>query len=365
MAYTYGLNIKLDISGTSHGEYMEARLSGFPKGSIVDTDALYAFMLRRAPGKDRFSTKRSESDRPVFLSGLDGQITNGDDIVIRIYNENKRPSDYDFKDTPRPSHADYTAVMKYGKDVDISGGGHFSGRLTAPLCAVGGICLQYLSSLGIGVVSHIYKIGNVTDTPFDALGVGKRQSDLLSEKSFRTLSEGAAERMQALIDSARERCDSIGGTVECAVYGLPVGLGEHMFASCEARISGAVFAIPAVKGIEFGSGFSSSEMLGSENNDPFVVKDGKIAFKSNNAGGILGGMSSGAPIIFRAAVKPTPSIGIEQDTVSLSRLENVKIRVGGRHDPCIVQRSLPAFEAAAAIAVTDMLLDGSEVDCGK
>lgn len=356
MRKTFGQNISLDIYGGSHDEKIGMILRGIPAGEVIDLDSLYAFMARRAPGRDRFSTSRREDDEPVFLSGLDGNVTNGDVIEAVIYNKNQRSGDYSsLSDTPRPSHADFAARMKYGEGVDLRGGGHFSGRLTAPMCIAGGICLQILKNRGIEIGAHIYSIGGVADKPFDPVAVSVSDFDTLHSRAFSVLDEAAGAGMQEKIDSARLQGDSIGGIVECAILGLPAGLGEHMFGSCEAAISSVVFGIPAVKGIEFGAGFEVAKMRGSENNDPFVTDGSRITTKTNNAGGILGGMTSGMPLIFRAAIKPTPSIALEQDTVSLSRMENVKITVGGRHDPCIIPRAIPVFEAAAALAIFDLM----------
>lgn len=356
MRKTFGQNISLDIYGGSHDEKIGMTLRGIPAGEVIDFDALRAFLARRAPGRDRFSTSRREDDEPVFLSGLDGNVTNGDVIEAVIYNKNQRSGDYSsLSDTPRPSHADFAARMKYGESVDLRGGGHFSGRLTAPMCIAGGICLQILKRRGIKIGAHIYSIGSVNDEPFDPVEVSSADFDLLHSRAFSVINESAGEKMQAEIDSARLAGDSVGGIVECAVLGLPAGLGEHMFGSCEAAISSVVFGIPAVKGIEFGAGFGAAKLRGSENNDPFTTDGSRITTKTNNAGGILGGMTSGMPLIFRAAVKPTPSIALEQDTVSLSRMENVKIVVGGRHDPCIIPRAVPVFEAAAALAIFDLM----------
>lgn len=357
MRKTYGQNITLDIYGGSHDERIGMTLAGIPAGEAIDLGTLRAFMSRRAPGRDRFSTSRREADEPVFLSGLENGITTGEIIEAVIYNTNQRSGDYSaLSDTPRPSHADFAARAKYGENVDLRGGGHFSGRLTAPMCIAGGICLQMLERRGIRIGAHIYSIGSVNDTPFDPVAVSASDFELLTSRSFSVLDESAGERMQIEIDSARLAGDSIGGIIECAITGLPAGIGEHMFGSVESAITSAVFGIPAVKGIEFGAGFASSRMRGSINNDPFAT-DGKHIFtKTNNAGGILGGMTSGMPIIFRAAIKPTPSIALEQDSVSLSRMENVKITVGGRHDPCIVPRAVPVFEAAAALAVIDLIV---------
>lgn len=356
MGISYGLNIKLDIYGGSHDEKIGMTLDGIPKGEIIDLDELYAFMARRAPGRDAYSTSRREDDLPVFLSGLDGNVTNGERIEAVIYNKNQRSGDYSsLLDTPRPSHADFAARMKYGESVDLRGGGHFSGRLTAPMCIAGGICLQILKRRGIEIGAHIYSIGNQLDTPFDPVSVSKKDFDLLHSRHFPVLDQEKEDGMRALIEDVRLCGDSVGGIVECAIVGLPVGLGEHMFNSVEAAISSVVFGIPAVKGIEFGAGFASSAMRGSQNNDPFFTDGSSVFTKTNNSGGILGGMTSGMPVIFRAAVKPTPSIAIEQDSVSLSRMENVKMTVGGRHDPCIVPRAVPVFEAAGAIAILDLM----------
>ncbi len=353
---TYGKRIKLDIYGGSHDEKIGMTLEGIPAGEVIDQSALRDFMARRAPGNDAYSTARKEPDEPVFISGLCGNVTNGDIIEAMIYNQNQRSGDYSsLADTPRPSHADFAARMKYGEAVDLRGGGHFSGRLTAPMCIAGGICLQMLARRNIHIAAHIYSIGNVSDRPFDAVNISKRDFDILHYWKFPVLEGAAGEKMKALIERARSAGDSVGGIIECAVIGLPTGLGEHMFDSAESAISNIVFGIPAVKGIEFGAGFEASRMLGSQNNDPFYVDDGRVKTRTNNAGGILGGMTSGMPLIFRAAIKPTPSIAKEQDTVSLSQMKNVKITVGGRHDPCIVPRAVPVFEAAAALAVVDLM----------
>ena len=355
----YGINLKLKIYGGSHDEKIGMILDGIPAGEPVDMTALAAFMARRAPGKDPYSTKRKEPDKPVFLSGLDENgVTTGERIEAVIYNTNQHSSDYNsLVDIPRPSHADYAARMKYGDQVDLRGGGHFSGRLTAPMCIAGSICLQMLEKRGISIAAHISSVGNVTDESFDKVNVSKSDLDALHSHGFPTISEEAGAKMRDIIEKARLDCDSVGGTVECAVIGLPVGWGEHMFCGVEGRISSIVFGIPAVKGIEFGLGFGSSALLGSQNNDPFETDGSRIYTKTNNCGGILGGMTNGMPLIFRAALKPTPSIGKEQDSVSLSRKENVKLTISGRHDPCVVPRAVPVFEAAAAIALVDMMLD--------
>ena len=359
MSTTYGKNLKVTIYGGSHDSEIGVFCDGLPRGIAINTEALDAFMQRRAPGQNAYSTQRRESDKPVFLSGVsaDGS-TDGSQLHAVIYNTNQRSSDYSsLAFIPRPSHADFAARAKYGESVDLRGGGHFSGRLTAPMCIVGGICLQYLASQGIRIGAHAYSVGKVYDTPFDMTSLTPEALAIPSSSEFPTLSADAAEKMKAEIETARLDADSVGGIVEVGVTGLPAGLGEHIFDGVENRISAAIFGIPAVKGIEFGNGFASASLRGSQNNDPFATDGISVYTKTNNAGGILGGMTSGMPLVFRAAMKPTPSIGIEQDSVDMSSMTNCKLTVHGRHDPCVVIRAVPVFEAVTAIAITDMLLD--------
>lgn len=364
MSTVYGKNLKISIYGGSHDEHIGITADGLPCGFEFDLGELQSFMSRRAPGQNLLTTQRKEPDVPEFLEGVtkfkdDSATLNGELFHAVIRNTSARSSDYNnLEFVPRPSHADYAARMKYGEGVDLRGGGHFSGRLTAPMCIVGGICLQYLRTLGIEIGAHLYSIGGVKDMPFDLVKVSFDDLSLLRERSdFPVLDFDAGEAMKAVIDDARTNKDSVGGIVECAVLGLPAGLGEHMFDGVENRISSIVFGIPAVKGIEFGNGFECASLRGSQNNDPFCTDGKKIYTKTNNCGGILGGMSNGMPLIFRAAMKPTPSIYCEQDSVDMVSMKPVKLSIKGRHDPCVVQRALPVFEAAAAIAVVDMLLD--------
>lgn len=363
---TYGNNLKISIYGGSHDPEIGVVAHGLPKGAEIDYEKLYAFMKRRAPGNNKYSTARKEADKPIFLSGVtplgEDEPTKltleGGRLEAVIRSTNMRSGDYaNLADVPRPSHADYPARVKFGENVDLRGGGHFSGRLTAPLCIVGGICLQILEKMGIKIAAHIYSIKNQKDLAFDPCEVSEKQFNTLSQHSFPTLSQPIGELMQDIIEKARLDCDSVGGIIECAVLGLPVGIGEHMFAGLEGRIASIVFSIPAVKAIEFGKGFGSTELYGSENNDPYFIDGGEIKTRTNNCGGISGGMSNGMPLIFRAGIKPTPSISKEQDSVSLSRRENVKLVIKGRHDPCIVPRAVPVIEAAAAIAILDAILD--------
>ncbi len=317
-------------------------------------------MARRAPGQNSFSTTRREPDVPEFLSGVteDGTL-DGSELHAIIRNTNQRSSDYNnLSFVPRPSHADLAARQKYGEGVDLRGGGHFSGRLTAPLCIVGGICLQYLHSRGIDIRAHIYSVADVTDTPFDPVNVGTSDFRLLDgRQDFPVLDTARGEDMKSRIDAARLDGDSVGGIIECAAIGLPAGLGEHMFDGMENRISAAMFAIPALKGIEFGNGFDCTRLRGSQNNDAIVIRDGKIQTRTNNCGGILGGMSNGMPLVFRVAMKPTPSIFCPQDSVDMVSMTPVKLQIEGRHDPCVVLRAVPVVEAVCAIALCDILLD--------
>ncbi len=363
MSTSYGKNLNISIYGGSHDEQIGVIASGLPKGFCVDTAELAAFMARRAPGQNKLSTSRKEADTPVFLSGVnetDGKLTlDGSELHAIIRNTSQRSSDYsNLSFVPRPSHADFAARKKYGDGVDLRGGGHFSGRLTAPMCIIGGICLQYLKSKNIHIAAHLYSVGGVKDTPFDLVSVNAKDFALLQSRSdFPVLNAEAGDKMKERISLAREAGDSVGGIVECAVIGLPAGLGEHIFDGVENRISGIVFGIPAVKAIEFGNGFECASLFGSQNNDPFVTDGKDIYTMTNNCGGILGGMTNGMPLVFRAAMKPTPSIFREQDSVDMVSMTPVKLNIKGRHDPCVVTRAVPVFEAAAAIAVCDMLLD--------
>lgn len=346
---SYGENLRITIFGQSHSPAIGVTVEGIPAGERIDTAKLARFLARRAPGRNEWSTPRREADAPEFLSGLKDSVTCGAPLAAIIRNADTRSQDYAaLADTPRPGHADYTAQVKYGGAQDSAGGGHFSGRLTAPLCIAGGICIQLLAREGITVISRIAAIADVEDE--GALCVST------AEKPFPTVSDECGEAMRAAIAAAKADGDSVGGVIECAVLGLPTGLGGPLFGGLEGRISAAVFGIPAVKGIEFGAGFAAARMRGSENNDCFEMSAGRVVTKSNNCGGILGGISDGMPLVFRAAVKPTPSIAAEQLTLNMKTMEETALHVPGRHDPCVVPRAVPCVEAAAAIAVYDALL---------
>ncbi len=349
MSSSYGENIRLTIFGQSHSRAIGMTLEGVPAGSRIDLAALERFLARRAPGRNAYSTARKEADKPEFVSGLLEGVSCGAPITALIWNTDVRSADYTaIRDIPRPGHADYTAQVKYGGAQDCAGGGHFSGRLTAPLCIAGGICAQLLAAEGVRIYSRIAAIGGIAD-----------RGPLLAptaEKDFPVVDDAQGEKMLERIAACKAAGDSVGGLVECVLDGLPAGLGDPMFDGMENRIAAIVFGIPAVKGIEFGAGFAAAEMTGSENNDAFCLQDGEIRTKSNHCGGILGGITNGMPLRFRVAIKPTPSIAQAQQSVDLRTGEAVTLHVPGRHDPCIVPRALPCVEAAAAVAVYDALL---------
>ena len=358
MSSELGNNLRVSIFGQSHAEAIGVSIDGLPAGEKIDLEELYAFLQCRAPGRLDISTPRREEDRPRILCGLLDGHTCGAPLAAVIANANTRSGDYEqLKDRPRPGHADYTAQVRYRGFQDVRGGGHFSGRLTAPLCVAGGICLQILRRRGVDIAAHISSVWKWEDRPFQAMGEDRETLDRLRRAPFPVLEEKAGERMRRAILEARAQGDSLGGVVECMVQGVPAGLGAGMFGGMDSRLAAAVFGIPAVKGVEFGAGFQAARMKGSENNDPFCVEQGRVTGKSNHAGGILGGITTGLPLVFRAAIKPTPSIAREQDSVSFSKMTDEKLTVHGRHDPCIVPRAVPVVEAAAAIVVLDALLD--------
>ena len=339
MESSYGENIRISIFGQSHAPAIGVTIEGLKAGLCIDTAELQAFLERRAPGRNKYSTSRKEADVPEFISGVlpDASapektlVTCGVPVTAIIRNTNTRPQDYeDLKYIPRPGHADFTANVKYGGKQDVSGGGMFSGRMTAPLCIAGGIFRQLLKAQGIEVNARIVSIGGIA---------------------------GDEAAMLAAIDAAKAEGDSVGGVIECTVTGLPAGIGGPLFGGLESRIAQIVFGIPAVKGVEFGEGFGAAALKGSENNDPYEVAGGRVVTRTNHSGGILGGISTGMPLVFRAAFKPTPSIAKEQDSVDLRTMQPAKLVVKGRHDPCIVPRAVPVVEAAAAIAIYDAMLN--------
>ena len=355
MSSTFGNTLKITISGTSHGPSLGMKAEGFPAGEVIDLEQLQAFMARRAAAGKRYATGRKEPDVPVFLSGVeqaDGGILKilAAPVEAVIENTSQRSGDYNnLRDVPRPGHADFAAMRKDGAEADLRGGGRFSGRMTASLCVAGGMAKQILARRGIQVCAQMISVGGVSGVcGMDAV-TGIHQVD-----------EAGMEAMYGEMAAAQAEGDSVGGIIECAVTGLAAGsCGDALFDGLEGRISLAVFGVPAVKGIEFGNGFGCACLKGSENNDPFYVDpaDGQVKTRTNHHGGILGGIASGMPVVFRVAMKPTPSIFKEQDSVSMSGGCDAKLKIQGRHDPCIVERAVPCIEAAAAIAVLDALLE--------
>ena len=351
MKNTIGNSLTVTIYGESHGKAIGAVIDGIASGIEVDEKFISSCLDRRRP-KDATSTPRQEKDEFVINSGVMGGKTTGTPICITIPNADTHSSDYgEMQYKMRPSHADYTAYCRYNGFQDFRGGGHFSGRITAALVAAAGLIIPALNKKGIYIGTHIKKIAGINDSDFTC------DSDIIgiSKKDFPVVDDAVANTMKDKIITAKKSGDSVGGVLETAVIGIPAGVGEPWFDTVEGMLSHAIFSVPAVKGIEFGNGFGCAALRGSENNDPFVISDGRVSTLSNNHGGILGGMTSSMPIVFRAAFKPTPSIASEQRSVNIKTGENVSLRIRGRHDPCIVLRAVPVVEAAAAAALLDEL----------
>ena len=368
MSSTWGETVRISIFGESHGIAIGVVIDGLPAGEPVDMDAVLAQMKRRAPGQDKSATPRKESDFPKVMSGLLNHTTTGAPLCAVIENTNTRSQDYgNLLDVPRPGHSDYPAYLHYHGFNDIRGGGHFSGRLTAPLVFAGAICRQILERRGIRIGGHVASVAQIQDTLFDPVDIPAELLETLSPTYFPVIDAGKKEAMAALIEDARMSQDSVGGIVECAVTGLPAGIGGPLFGGIEPVLSSILFGIPAVKGVEFGDGFGSCALRGSQNNDPFYFDaDGKVKTSTNHAGGILGGITTGMPMVFRVGVKPTASISQNQQSVNLQTGENQILSVHGRHDPCIVPRAVPVVESAAAIALMnfDGILTGGKSEGG-
>lgn len=362
MSSNFGEVIKVSIFGQSHSEAIGVVIDGLPAGEEIDLERVQAFLNRRAPGQNAYSTTRKEADQIRVLSGYYEGKTVGAPFCAMIENTNTRSKDYDkLKDVPRPAHADFTADVKYGGFADHRGGGHFSGRLTAPLCIAGAICIQILERKNIHIGGHIRSIFDVEEVGFDAVTVSKADFEAVLQQEFPTIDPRKGEEMKEAIAKAKANLDSVGGIVECCAVGLPVGIGEPMFLGLESKISSILFGIPAVKGISFGAGFDVARMYGSEQNDAYYIdEDGTIKTKTNNHGGSLGGISSGMPLMVEVAFKPTPSISQAQESVSLSERKNTTLEIVGRHDPCIVPRALPCVEAGLAVALLDLYYLGQK-----
>ena len=371
---SFGRKLKVSICGGSHEPFVGVAIEGLPKGQRIDMAKVQELLARRAPGNNEFSTSRKEPDIAVVKAGLYDGITFGPPLAIIIKNKDAKSSDYDkFTNIPRPAHADYTAKLRYGDSVSMAGGGPFSGRMTAPLCIAGAVAMQFLEKYGIKIGAHVFSIADIKDEPFDAARVSTELLKKLEKKEFPVISKSAEDSMKEAILSAKHEGDSLGGIVECCALGVPAGIGGAMYDGAESILAPIFFGIPAVKGVEFGAGFGASRLKGSENNDEFYFADvegeinnsnnektdGKsktVRTRTNNHGGILGGITTGMPLIARVAFKPTPSIALEQNSVNLETGENVKLTIDGRHDPCVVLRAVPVVEAAMAVGLLDLIL---------
>ncbi len=354
MSSTWGNNIKISLFGESHGLGVGVVIDGLPAGERLDIDAIRAEMNRRAPGLEQ--SPRKEPDMPEICSGILQDTTTGAPLCAVIENAASRPVDYErLSRLPRPGHADYTGAVRWNGYNDVRGGGHYSGRLTAPLAFAGAVCKQILARRGVTIGGHILAIGTVYDHSFDPMRIYPDRLLEIGKHTFALLNRECEDTMRKVIDDAQKDGDSVGGIVEVACLGVPAGVGTPIFGGVENVLSALVFGVPAVKGVEFGAGFNVARMRGSECNDPFSVEYDKVVTTTNNCGGILGGITTGMPIILRAAVKPTPSIPIRQRTVDLRDKRDALLTINGRHDPCIVPRALPAIEAAVAIGIADMM----------
>jgi len=357
MASSFGKELKISVFGESHGQGIGVLVDGLPAGETIDVEALQAFLDRRKPGGTPLATARKEADVPEFLSGVTEGKTNGFPLCAMIRNTDTRSKDYKaLLDLPRPAHADYTAWVKWGGSADMRGGGHFSARLTAPLCVAGGIAKQLLERKGIYIGAHLAAVGGVEDIAFP-LYPDAELFDEVACKAMPVVDDARGEKMAEVIRTAAADQDSVGGIVECAVTGVPAGIGGPMFDGVENRLAQALFGIPAVKGLEFGSGFAGASSRGSENNDAFRMNGETVVTETNNAGGINGGITNGMPVVFRLALKPTPSIAKQQRTIRLSAMENENLSIVGRHDPCVALRAVPVAEAVAALVILDMMLE--------
>ena len=349
--------MRYSIFGESHGPAIGVVLEQVPPGLVLDREAISKEMARRAPGKSPLSTARKEADVPEILSGVFDGKTTGTPLCAIIHNSDHHSKDYaKTRFLARPSHGDYTGFLRYQGCNDYRGGGHFSGRLTAPLVFAGAVAKQLLAQRGITVGAHISQIGTVKDKSFADTQLTPTLFQTLSEKAFPTVDDQAGAAMQAEILQAREELDSIGGAIQCAVLGLPVGVGSpDLGCNVEGVLAQHLFAVPAVKGISFGAGFAFASMRGSAANDPFYMDGGQVKTRTNHSGGVNGGISNGMPVLFQVAIRPTPSIGQEQNTINFSTMEDAKLTIQGRHDPCIVHRAVPVIEAAAALAICELL----------
>ncbi|QOX62572.1 chorismate synthase [Anoxybacterium hadale] len=365
MGSTWGNHIKISIFGESHGNGIGVVMDGFPAGHCCDMEFIRSELARRAPGQSSLTTGRREGDQPEILSGMltdpaSGELTTtGAPICIVIRNTDTRSGDYEnLRTVPRPSHSDFTGQLRYQGYNDIRGGGHFSGRLTAPMVFAGALCKDYLrKKYEIEIGSHIYQIGEVKDSTFDLTSISDTQLKELQKAAFPVLDPESEGKMKEIVDHARRELDSVGGVIECAATGVAAGIGSPMFSNVESRIASILYGVPAVKGVEFGLGFEMAEKRGSEVNDCYVKNGNNIETRTNYNGGIAGGITTGMPIVVRAAIKPTPSISRGQTTLNLKTGQEELLEIHGRHDPCIAMRAPVVIESAVALAMLDLCLE--------
>lgn len=356
MSSIWGRHFIVDIFGESHGPKIGAVITGIPAGTVLDFPRIRDFLGRRRPGTEAWSTKRGEADDFEIVSGYFNGHSTGTPLCVLFHNTAQRSSDYD--ETPnRPGHADYTGHVRYNGYNDPRGGGHFSGRLTAPLVFAGAVAAQILEPYGIYAATHIRRIEDIEDVPFDKTNIEKELAQKLASMRLPIIDESKHKAIEGAIHSAASKGDSVGGTVECAVCGVPAGLGSPFFDTVESSLASLLFAIPAVKGVSFGAGFAFAKMRGSSANDAYRLKDGHIITTTNNNGGVIGGITTGMPLVFETVIKPTPSIAHPQQTVNLKTLEAETLEIKGRHDACIVPRAAAAVEAAAFVCVLDLLME--------
>ncbi len=357
MSSVIGDKIKLSIFGESHGEAIGCVIDGLPAGVELDMDKIYKDMSRRAPGNDKFATPRIEKDVPKILSGVIDNVTTGAPLAMIIENTNTKSADYgNIMSVPRPSHSDYPAFVKYNGFNDVRGGGHFSGRLTAPLVFAGAVAKQILAQKGVKVAAHIKQIGSVKDDSFDFCNVDDELISKLNDSRFALINDEVEDVMKNEIEKYRLDLNSVGGMIECVAVGMPVGVGGNMFDTVEGKLANILFGVPAVKGVQFGLGFDFASQNGADVNDGYRMNGDKVELITNNNGGVIGGMTNGAPIILSVAIKPTPSIAKPQDSVNLQTMSDEKLVVKGRHDPCIVPRAVPVIEGAVALGLLDLMM---------
>ncbi len=355
MSFTLGKNVKITVSGASHSESIDVKVEGLPEGEKIDLRKINEFLKRRQGGNASYTTARKEKDEPVITAGIGDGVLTGAPLIARFINSNAKSSDYKkMRTVPRPSHADYVAYVKYKGEMDMSGGGFFSGRMTLPMCFAGAVCSQILERRGIRIQAHMLSVGNVNDEAFDPVA---NEPAVLADHVLPVISKDAGDDMTALMESVSRDGDSVGGCIECKVTGIGAGFGDPIYDSVESVISYGMFGIPAVKGIEFGEGFGVCTDRGSTSNDGFCIKDGKVSCITNNSGGIQGGITNGMPIVFRVAVKPTPSIYKPQPSVDLEKMEECTLQIEGRHDSCIVPRVVPCVEAMTALTLFDIIYE--------